>query len=64
MPPDAELLFAGLGVDDLDLGHLPLGATADPVKRMVLNADWPSVGEALVVENAVHSDFDPRDAPR
>ncbi len=66
-PPDMDL-FAAFGPagagGDSDIGQLPLGSAADPVKRLVVNADWPRVNEALVVENNVHSDFDPRDAPK
>ncbi len=59
-PPDVEL-FAVL---DEGFSDLPLGATADPVKRMLLHATWKNVSEALAFENDVHSDFnDPRDAP-
>ncbi len=60
-PPDIDQ-FASFGASEL--ARLPLGATADPIKRLVLNADWPRVNESMVNENDVHSDFDPRDAPK
>ncbi len=63
-PPDLELLSAFGDSSEDDLASLPLGSTSDPVKRLVLNADWPKINEALVIENGVHDDFDPREAPK
>ncbi|TRY78537.1 hypothetical protein TCAL_04254 [Tigriopus californicus] len=64
-PPDFELfaMFGGqLGYLN-DLRQLPFGAGQDPVKRLLLNTTWPGLVEETVLENDVHNDLDPLEAP-
>jgi hypothetical protein len=72
--PDADLLFsvataaaAASNVDALasftDPGRLPMGSGADPVRKMWLHTTWRRVNEDLAIENAIHTDLYPMEAP-
>eukprot|EP00095_Tigriopus_kingsejongensis_P007273 maker-scaffold144_size312663-snap-gene-2.35 protein:Tk07273 transcript:maker-scaffold144_size312663-snap-gene-2.35-mRNA-1 annotation:"hypothetical protein BRAFLDRAFT_221256" len=65
-PPDLDLftMFGGqLGYLN-DLRHLPFGAEKDPVKQLLLNTTWPGLVEETVLENDIHNDLDPLEAPQ
>lgn len=64
-PPDLEL-FATYGAmlgDVNDMRVLPFGSTKDPVKKLELNVTWNNLPEDMVIENDVHTDFEPLEAP-
>jgi len=62
-PPDLDLFTASGDTDFIQLKEIQFGCVADPVSGLLLHTTWKDLSEELIVDNAVHSDLDPLEAP-
>jgi len=62
-PPDLDLFTLSGDTDFIQLKEIQFGCVSDPVAGLVLHTTWRDLSEELIVDNSVHSDLDPLEAP-
>jgi len=62
-PPDLDLYNVSGDTDFVQLKEMPLGCVSDPIAGLTLHTTWRDLNEDLIVDNSVHSDLDPLEAP-